>query len=263
MSRWPRLRPTDSDPRAEQPTRRPEAIGDTPRIRARQPTAPQSVTPGWLTRLREPLPLIGIALVLVAFVGYLAVYSSTTHRAAVLVTTRALPAGTVLRASDLRAAELAGDGAVVSGLAPEDALGEVVGRRLQDGLPAGTPLPRTALASRGASLSSMTLAIPALHALGGELQRGDRATVIATFGAGSARAHTRVVARGLQVLSVGGPPASADMATAIVPVTVTLDDPSIATQLALAGTDAKLDVLREGGGASTARIPPAVEDDAR
>src|SRR4051812_35706997 len=140
MSSWPRLRLRDDDAPATDP-----ADGAAPTLPSHQPAA--STRTAQLKRLREPLPLIGIALVLIAFVGYLAVYSSTTHRTPVLVTTRALAAGTELRTSDVRAAELAGDGSVIAGLERENDLGQVVGRRLQTALPAGTPLPRTALAA--------------------------------------------------------------------------------------------------------------------
>jgi Flp pilus assembly protein CpaB len=254
MSSWPRLRLRDDDAPATDP-----AEGATPKLRPHQSAA--STRTAQLKRLREPLPLIGIALVLIAFVGYLAVYTSTTHRTPVLVTTRALPAGTKLRASDLRSAELAGDGSVIAGLEPESRLGQVVGQRLQTALPTGTPLPRTALAARAPAASAMTLAVPALHALGGALQPGDRVTVLATFGAGIGQARSLPVARGVQVLAVGETPASADQASAMVAVTLALADPSIASKLALASNDGKLDLLREGKGAATAPIPPARNGD--
>jgi len=257
MSRWPHLRSRENDGRTAELTLPPITDGDTPRLRPSQQAAPAAAPAPRLKRLREPLPLIGIALVLVAFVGYLAVYNATTHRTPVLVTTRALPAGTVLRASDLRAAELAGDGSVIAGLEPESALRQVVGRRLASALPAGTPLPRSALAARAPATSAITLAVPALHALGGALQPGDRVTVLATFGAGSGRARTRPIARGLQVLAVGAIPASADATTATVPVTLALPDLSLASDLALAGNHGKLDLLREGKGAATAPISQA------
>jgi Flp pilus assembly protein CpaB len=263
MSRWPTLRSRQGEESAEL-RHPPDANGDAPRLRPRESGATEPPRrPSQLRRLREPLPLIGIALVLVAFVGYLAVYSSTTHRTPVLVTTRALPAGSALRASDLRAAELAGDGSIIGGLESEAALGQVVGQRLATGLPSGTPLPRSALADRAPATSAMTLAVPAMHALGGRLQSGDRVTVLATFGAGSAHAHTRPIARGLQVLAVGRSPASADETTATVPVTLALPDPSIASDLALAGNDGKLDLLREGDRATTSPIPQASEESGR
>jgi hypothetical protein len=191
MSRWPHLRSRAGNGRSAELALRASTDGDAPKLRPRYQAVPAATPAGARRRrLREPLPLIGIALVLVAFVGYLAVYRATTHRTPVLVTTRALQAGTVLRASDLRAAELAGDDSVITGLEPESDLGQLVGRRLGSALPAGTPLPRSALATRAPASSAMTLAVPTLHALGGALQPGDRVTVLATFGAGSGHART-------------------------------------------------------------------------
>jgi len=257
MSRWPQLRSRENDGRTAEPTRPPTTDGDTPRLRPRKQAAPAAEPARRLKRWREPLPLTGIALVLVAFVGYLAVYNATTHRTPILVTTHALSAGTVLGASDLRAAELAGDASVIAGLEPEGALDQVVGQRLASALPAGTPLPRSALAARAPATSAMTLAVPALHALGGTLQPGDRVTVLATFGAGSGHARTRPAARGLQVLAVGAIPPSADPTTATVPITLALPDVALASDLALAGNHGKLDLLREGDRAATAPIPQA------
>jgi hypothetical protein len=42
-------------------------------------------------------------------------------------------------------------------------------------------------------------------------------------------------------------------------VTVALSNPSLAAGLALANTEGKIDILREGGSGSTAPIPPASE----
>lgn len=93
----------------------PTPSGDAPRLRPRpnhdnEAPGPRRVAP----RLIRPLPLVGIALVLVALIGYWSVYSATTSRTLVLVPTRDLPAGAVLRAADIRTAEVAGDDAVVN-----------------------------------------------------------------------------------------------------------------------------------------------------
>jgi Flp pilus assembly protein CpaB len=196
-------------------------------------------------------------LVLVAVLGYWAVYSASTKRTPILLTTRALPAGTVLSNSDVRTAELSGESSVLTSLVPERELSQTIGRRLSTGLPAGTPLPAAALATQQAQTSAMTLAIPEYDVSGATLQAGDQVTVLATFGAGSGTASTRPIARALQVISVGEAPPNADQSTATVPVTLAVSDPSIASSLALANEDAKLDLLLEGQAASTATIPPA------
>lgn len=260
MSDWPRLRPPESD---DDPSiTLPASASSGPRVRARSNGA-GAPSPSRLKRLREPLPLVGIALVLVAFVGYLAVYSSTTDRTPVLVTTRALAAGTVVRASDLRTVELAGDRSVIADLAPESGADDIIGRRLRSGLPAGTPVSKSALAAPASGPSAMTIAVPFSHALGGELQPGDRVTVLGTFGAGSGHARSRAIARSLQVLTVGAKPTGGDQATATVPVTVALPDPALATALALATNDGKVDLVREGDGAATAPIPATSDRNGR
>jgi acyl CoA:acetate/3-ketoacid CoA transferase beta subunit len=65
-----------------------------------------------------------------------------------------------------------------------------------------------------------------------------------------------VIARNLVVLGVGAPPAGIDQASTTVPVTVALPNPSLASQLALANSVAKLDLLRVGTN-TTSAIPSA------
>src|SRR6266545_1274418 len=210
-------------------------------------------------RLLQPLPLVGMLLVLIALVGYWSVYRASTTRTPVLVAAHALSAGSVLHASDLRTGELAGDGRTMAALVPERELDALLGRTLSVAVPAGTPLPRAALGSRASGTAAFTLVLPAQHALVGQLAPGDRVSVLATYGSGSGQARTRAIARGLEVLSVGGAPSGIDSAAASVPVTLALPDPSLASALALANSDAKLDLLRESGGARAAPIPPASE----
>lgn len=222
-----------------------------PRLRPREASASPAAAPSRARRLLAPIPLAGMALVLVALVGFLAVYSSTTNRTPVLVTAHNLPAGEVLSASDVRVAELAGDRRVLDGLVPERDLGTVLGRRLATSLPSGTPLAQAAVADQAAQ-TVFTLEVPTARALAGALQPGDRVTVLATFGANGTSAQTSAIARDLTVLAVGqdnGPGADT------TPVTVALPDPSLASELALANDDAKLDLLREGGQRTTADIP--------
>jgi hypothetical protein len=103
----------------------------------------------------------------------------------------------------------------------------------------------------------MTLAVPEFDVSGATLQAGDAVTVLATFGAGTGQATTRPIARDLQILSIGEAPSNSDPSTTTVPVTLSVTDPSIASSLALANEDAKLDLLLEGSSASTAPIPQA------
>lgn len=241
----------------------PAGNGAAPRVRLREQSqlAPETAAPkeSGGRRLLQPLPLTGVVLVLVALIGYWAVYSSSTRRTPILVSTHALAAGTVLSASDLRTGELAGDSTVLAALLPERDLSQSVGRRLASAVPAGAPLPAGALTGPQAQSPALTLSIPEFQVTGAGLQAGDRVTVLATFGAGGGQASTRPVARDLQILSVGEAPANADPSTATVPVTLAVSDPSIASSLALANEDAKLDLLLEGSTASTAPIPQATQ----
>lgn len=209
-----------------------------------------------LRRLARPLPLIGVLLVVVALAGYWSVYSATTHRTPVLVAAHDLQAGAQLRPTDLRTAELAGDAGSLAALVPERELETVLGRELAAPVPQGAPLARAAVASSGAARPAFTLVVPALRALGGSLRPGDRVTVLATFESG-AGARARAVARGLRVLTVGLPPEGLDRSSASVPVTVALPDPSVAAALALANSEGKIDLLREGASGRTAPIPAA------
>lgn len=254
MTRWPTLNLRSSGRGSPQP---PRGNGDAPRLRPRETPAARTEAGRVVRRIVRPLPLAGMALVLIALIGYWSVYSATTSRTLVLVPTRDLPAGAVLRASDIRAAELAGDDAVVSSAVEERGLNGVIGRRLAAPVAADVPLPRSALAAPTRSASAFTLAVPAIRAVGGSVQPGDRVAVLATFGAGSGGARTRVIARGLEVLAVGPNGGPLDRGEATIPVTVALPEPLSVSELALANDDATISLLLEGARGAADPIPPA------
>src|SRR6266540_1644105 len=218
------------------------------RVRLRSPDEARQAGPSVRGQLARPLPLIGVLLVVVALAGYWSVYSATTHRTPVLVAAHDLQAGSVVRPADLGTAELAGDAGTIASL--------VSGRELAAPVPQGAPLARASVMQTGAGPAAFTLVVPTLRALGGALRPGDRVTVLATFESG-AGARARAIARGLRVLSVGQAPEGLDAASASIPVTVALSDPSLAAGLALANTEGKIDLLREGGRGRAAPIPPA------
>jgi Flp pilus assembly protein CpaB len=230
--------------------------GQGPPLQLREPAAGAHLRLRGRRRLPRPLPVVGVLLVLLALVGYLAVYNQSTRRTSLLVAARDLPAGTVLHAGDLRSAGLAGDRQVLAAAVPSGQLDLVLGRRLASAVSAGSPLPRVALAAGAGVPSAITVAVPVLHALGGQLRPGDRVTVLATFERAAGGAQTRAVARGREVLAVGQPPSGFEQASATIPVTLALPDPSLASQLALASEAGKIDLLREGRRAG-ASIPPA------
>src|SRR5439155_4776216 len=119
-------------------------------------------------------------------------------------------------------------------LVPARQLGLVLGRRLSVALAHGLPLARAAVTVRAGLPPAFTVAVPVLHALGGALQPGDRVSVIATFASAAGGARTRAIARGLEVLAVGQPPAGFEQNQATIPVTLALPDASLASALALA-----------------------------
>lgn len=84
--------------------------------------------------------------------------------------------------------------------------------------------------------------------------------MLATFGAGSGNARTRVIARGLQVLAVGQNDGALDRGEATIPVTVALPEPSSVSELALANDDATISLLLEGARGAIDPIPPAGSD---
>ena len=225
-----------------------------PRLRL-ESDGPEPAGPRRGRRLR-PLPVAAAVLVLLALVGYLSVYQQTTRRTPVLIAARALPAGTVVRASDLATAGLAGSGRVLATFLPAGEARLVVGRTVRSAVAAGAPVPAAALAPPGRGVASLTLAVPLLHALAGALQPGDRVTVLATYTNAQGGALTRVVARDLEVLAVGSA-SGFDAATQTIPITVALPDPSTAAALTLANETAKIDLLHEPSAGSSAPIPSA------
>ncbi len=128
-----------------------------------------------------------------------------------MVAARALPAGTLLTASDLRSSQLQADGALLAALVPAREQARVLGRRLGAELGAGEPLTRSELVALTLSPAAFTLAVPAEHALGGQLQPGDRVAVLATFTTASGAATAR--ARRPRAARARGRPAAAAPAT--------------------------------------------------
>jgi hypothetical protein len=224
------------------------------RLRERSPALPRRAG---ARRLLAPLPLAGMGLILLALIGYLGVYAASSNRTPVLLVTHALPAGSVLRTSDVRTGQLAGEASVLAALVPARERQQVIGQRLASAVPAGAPLPAGALAGSQTQSPAFVLSVPELDVIGAKLQAGDHVTVLATFGAGSGQASTRAIARGLEVLSVGEVGANTDASTATVPVSVAVGNTSVVSSLALANQDAKLDLLLEGAGGLTAAIPSA------
>lgn len=233
--------------------------GRSPRLAPPRP-APDGNAPtraGLPRRLIQPLPLVGIALLVIAAVGYAAVAAGSHSKSSeVVVAARSLPAGTRLNGSDLQLVKLSAGPALLDQLVPSSAEQSLLGRRLTAPVLAGLPIGKASIAAAGGGPAAFTLAVPYLHALGGNLMIGDHVSVLATFTGQSGGSTARVIARGLVVLAVGQPAAGIDANSATIPVTVALPDPSLASELALANSVGKIDLLRDGNN-TTAAIPNA------
>jgi Flp pilus assembly protein CpaB len=227
---------------------------ERPRIRTRPERNGGSRPRRSSRKLLQPLPLAALLLILLALIGYWSVYARTTRRTQVIVAVHALPAGRVLRASDLAGAGLAASKGILATFVPASEQTLLVGRALKEPIAAGAPIPSSALASTRGSGDSMTLAVPILHALAGQLAAGDRVTVLATYTSASGQAQTRAIARNLEVLNVGSA-SGFDASSQTIPVTVALPNPSLASALALANEAGKLDLVRESGATAGAPIP--------
>jgi Flp pilus assembly protein CpaB len=208
-------------------------------------------------RFVQPIPLAGIVLMLVGLLVVLGYSAAAGRRTPVLVAARNLPAGAVVRASDLRSSRIGADGDVLAALVTARQEPSIVGRRLAVPVGAGEPFPRAALVASSASPAAFTLAVPAAHALGGQLQPGDHVSVLATFSSATGAATTQALARNLVVLAVGQPPAIGDPNQSTVPVTVALPDPRLSSRLALANSTAKIDLLRDSSRSGGQSIPTA------
>jgi Flp pilus assembly protein CpaB len=203
----------------------------------------------------QPVPLAGFALMLVGLLVVLGYSAAAGKRTAVLIAAHSLPAGTLVKPSDLRSSQLAADGVVLAALVPRSAEASVIGQRLTVPIASGDPVERSALAAASAAPAAFTLALPSAHALGGQLQPGNRVTVIATFTGATGGATARVVARDLLVVSL--PAGVGDPSQVTVSVTVAVPNESLVTQLALANSVAKIDLLREPIHPSATPIPTA------
>lgn len=244
--------------RLRRPSSPPPVEGRPPRLAPSQ-NADRRTRPaaGLFRRLAQPLPLIGIALLTVSAIGYIAVAAGTRNQSGeVVVAARNLPAGSRLTRRDLHLVKLSASPSTLEQLLPASAETSLLGRRLAAPALAGLPLGRASVAATGGGPAAFTLTVPALHAVGGNLAAGDRVSVLATFTNQTGGATARVIARDLTVLSVGQPPPGIEQASATVPVTVALPNPSLASQLALANSVGKIDLLRDGR-KTDAAIPSA------
>jgi Flp pilus assembly protein CpaB len=147
--------------------------------------------------------VVGLAVLLAGVVGTLGIVRQAGERTPVLVMARDVPAGGVIGAQDVRAAEL--------GLAPGVAtlgVGErnrVVGRVASASLAAGQVLSPSSVAESppvAPGQAVMSLAVAPEHAAAGMLRTGDRVAVVASGKPDQPYTQAQVLLSPVQVLSV-------------------------------------------------------------
>src|ERR1700704_2058944 len=93
-------------------------------------------------RRADPRALIGIFLTVTALAASVAFWVGASDARPVVVATRDLPAGSMLRASDLTVAYVRMDDALYAAALPSDALGTLVGHQLGEPIHAQQVLAR-------------------------------------------------------------------------------------------------------------------------
>lgn len=181
--------------------------------------------------------LAGIATVLANY----AVLRGAEERVEVLVADQALAAGTVLTPEHVATAEVGAGGTVPSRLVAGDRRDEVVGAVLTGPLQPGDPLRRSDLQPAAAPDGQRAMSVPvdAAHAVGGQLARGDRVDVLATFDG-----RSRYLVTDAEVLAVPGRGGLDSLRGFSVTLAV---DGDAALQLAEALRSGDVDVVRATG----------------
>lgn len=208
-------------------------------------------------RRADPRALIGACLALAALAGSLAFWVGSTDTRGVLIATRDLPAGAILRAADLAVVYLHLDDTLYTAAVPADALDSLVGRQISEPLHAQQVLARAQVAERsGLAPDQVAITIPARPdtAVGGRVRPGDSVQVLVTVGdKAKGEAHARLVLERAQVFDVGRDAASSATGSGaseadrlgrgpIANLTLVVS-PEDARQLAEARRSGELDVL--------------------
>ncbi len=166
--------------------------------------------------LRRPRRLdmravFGIFLMLVATVGSLAFWSTSSNTREVLVATQNLPAGATLSVADLAVARVRVDDAIFQAVVPAQELNNVVGRQLADPVHTHELLARSQLSTHPwLAPDHVTLTIPVSPetASGGAIKPGDVVQVLLTTNDGQPDAKTSVVLPQASAYDVGYAPST-------------------------------------------------------
>lgn len=202
--------------------------------------------PGWV----NARTVLGLLLFSVAFLGAQRLIADARSTVPVLVAARDLPSDHPLAAGDFVRAEVA--------LPPELMSRYALGSHDLEGVALIRPVAKGELialsgVARGSYVDegrAMTIPITAEHAVGGDLQPGDRVDIFATFDSGDVRARTVPVAQSVEIIN---PVEAGGLVTgeaSVIGVTVAVT-PQQAAELTFAIRSAELDVVRMEDAATT------------
>lgn len=164
---------------------------------------PATARPGRRLDLRA---LVGLFLMILAIGGSLTFWAASSDTREVLVATRELEAGSVLRLEDLAVARVRLDDRLYEAALPADSLPQVAGRALAEPVHPNQVIARAQLGD-GVPLPAgqMVLSIPvsAESAVGGRVRRGNFVQVLHTTNKGKPEARTSIVLPRVAVYDVG------------------------------------------------------------
>jgi Flp pilus assembly protein CpaB len=155
--------------------------------------------------------VFGIFLMLVATVGSLMFWSTSSNTREVLVATRNLPAGATLSAADLAVARVRVDDAIYQAVVAAPELDAVLGRQLADPVHAHELLARAQLSAHpwlAPNHVTLTIVVTPETASGGAIKPGDVVRVLLTTNDGQPDAKTSVVLPQASVYDVGYSPST-------------------------------------------------------
>jgi Flp pilus assembly protein CpaB len=159
------------------------------------------------SRRADPRALIGVFVTLAALAGSVAFWVGSSDARPVLVATRDLPVGSVLRSADLAVAYIRMDDSLYRAALPADMLEALVGRQLGEPIHAQQVLARAQVADKaGLSADQVAITIPARpdSAVDGRLRPGDLVQVLVTLvDKTKNEARSRLVLDHAQVFEVG------------------------------------------------------------
>jgi Flp pilus assembly protein CpaB len=155
----------------------------------------------------DPRAIIGVFLTVAALAGSVAFWVTATDARPVLIATHDVPAGAILRSSDVGVAYLRMDDAVYQAALPSDALDTLVGKQLAEPIHTDQVLVRAQVATRsGLAPDHVAITIPAHpdSAVDGRLRPGDAVQILLTLTDKSHNeAHTTTVLNSAEIFAVG------------------------------------------------------------